>query len=291
MLDLSKIKRPTNLPQWERPPLDEVAISVQFNDIPGLKTVHYGLLAERLRKFGLIHHEDKAPIPASFEVFGKRIAPIQLQLQAVEAPLLPRVWYMSEDKHRLVQVQPDKFVYNWRKVEGAGEYPRFDGVVLPEFLERCQAFEAFVKEQRLPALALNQCELSYFNVIEVAEGETFHDAFARVFRFWSDQNVAALNDGASFEKDSGNIVLTHVLRAADGSPLARIHTNITAAERQTQRVIRLALIFRGPWTNAIDISLMEFFAQGREAIVRLFDTMIADQMHTAWGRTLPVARS
>jgi uncharacterized protein (TIGR04255 family) len=291
MLDLSKIKRPANLPQWENPPLDEVAISVQFNDIPGFKAVHYGLLAERFRIFGLTQYEDKAPINPSFEVFGKRVAPVQFQLQAVDA-LLPRVWYMSEDKHRLVQVQPDKFVYNWRKVEGAGDYPRFDKVVLPEFLERCQAFEVFVAEQRLPALALSQCELSYFNIIEVEEGETYHDAFTRIFRFWAYQNNPdALNDGASIEKDSVNLTLSHVLKAADGSPLARIHTNVAAAERRNQRVIRFALIFRAPWTNAVNMPLMQFFAEGREAIARLFDAMITDQMHTAWGRTVPHAES
>jgi hypothetical protein len=75
----------------------------------------------------------------------------------------------------------------------------------------------------------------------------------------------------------------------DGSPLARIHTNIAAAERRNQRVIRFALIFRGPWTNAVDMALMEFFAEGREAIARLFDSMITDQMHTAWGRNISTA--
>jgi uncharacterized protein (TIGR04255 family) len=285
MLDLSKIKRPTNLPQWESPPLDEVAISVQFNDIPGFKTVHYGLLAERLRGLGLTQSEDKAPITATFEVFGKRVAPVQFQFQAVDVPLA-RIWYLSADKHRLVQVQPDKFVYNWRKVAGAGEYPRFDRV-LPEFLHTCQTFEAFISEQGLPPLALNQCELSYFNVIEVAEGEAYQEAFARIFRFWSSQpSAGSLNGGSKLEKDAGNINLSHILRAADGSPLARIHTNIAAAERQNQRVVRLALVFRGPWTQTIDMPLMEFLAVGREAIARLFDSMITDQMHAVWGRSV-----
>ena len=285
MLDLSKIKRPSNLPQWAKPPLDEVAISVQFNDIAGLKTIHYGLLAERLKPLGLTQSEDKAPINAAFEVFGKRVAPVQFQFQAVDAPLA-RVWYLSDDRHRLVQVQPDRFVYNWRKVAGAGDYPRFD-TVLAEFLERCQIFEAFISDQGLPSLALNQCELSYFNVIEVAEGETYHDAFARIFRFWSSQpNAAALNGGSNLEKDSGNINLSHILRGPDASPLARIHTNIVAAERRNQRVVRLALIFRGPWTQTVDMPLLEFFALGREAIARLFDSMITDQMHAIWGRTV-----
>jgi uncharacterized protein (TIGR04255 family) len=288
MLDLSKIGRPTNLPQWDAPPLDEVAIAIQFNNIAGLKTVHYGLLAERVRKFGLTHYEDKAPINASFEAFGKRVAPVQYQLQA--GVPLPRVWYISDDNHRLIQFQSDKFICNWRKVEGVGEYPRFDKVVLPEFLERYQAFEAFLSEERLPAIALNQCELSYFNVIDIIEGETFSDALARVFRFWRAQgSTGTLNDGARLDRDGGSINLTHLLKAADGTPLARIHVNIVAAERRNQPIIRFALIFRGPWATAVDMPLMEFFARGREAIVRLFDAMISVEMHLAWGRTPPIS--
>jgi len=52
MPDLREIRRPRDLPQWKRPPLDEVAISIQFKDIPGFKAIHYGLLAERLSRLG-----------------------------------------------------------------------------------------------------------------------------------------------------------------------------------------------------------------------------------------------
>jgi len=285
MLDFGKIRRPDNLPQWERPPVDEVAISIQFNDIPGLKIVHYGQFGERLSKVGLVQHEDKGPINPTFEVFGKRVAPVQFQFQAVDIPL-PRVWYLSNDKHRLVQVQPDRFVYNWRKVEGEGVYPGLNDV-LPEFVIRCQSFQDFLTEQGLPQLSINQCELSYFNILGVEEHETYHHAFARIFSFWSDEaNTNPLNDGSSLEQDAGNIALTHILRGNDGSPLARIHTHVQAAERSNKRVIRLSLVFRGPWTQPVGTPLLEFFALGREAIVRLFDSMITEQMHREWGRTI-----
>ncbi len=285
MLDLSKIKRPDNLPHWERPPIDEVAVSIQFNDIPGLKIVHYGQFGERLRKVGLVQHEDKGPINPTFEVFGKRVAPVQFQFQAVDVPL-PRVWYMSEDKHRLVQVQSDRFVYNWRKVEGEGRYPRLHDV-LPEFVDRCQHFQTFLAEQGLPPLALNQCELSYFNIMAVDEGETFHEAFARIFRVWNGQpKQDALKDGGTLDQDASNFTLTHIVRNSEHSPLARIHSTAQAAERRNQRVVQFSLVFRGPWTQDVGMELVEFLAFGREAIVRLFDSMITEQMHAQWGRSV-----
>lgn len=289
MLDLRKIKRPDDLPQWDKPPVDEVAISIQFNDVAGFKIVHYGQLADLYRNVGLTQYEDKGAINSSFEVFGKRVAPIQFQFQAVDVPF-PRVWYMSKDKHRLVQVQPDRFVYNWRKVEGEGKYPRLNDV-LPEFVDRCQQFQTFLSDHELPQLTLNQCELSYFNIIEVEDDETFHQAFARVFRFWNGElNTGELNNGGVLEQDAGNLALTYIVRAKDGTPLARIHSHAQAAERGNKRVIRFSLVFRGPWTKPVGQELLEFFALGREAIGRLFDSMVTERMHAQWGRSVASER-
>jgi uncharacterized protein (TIGR04255 family) len=283
MLDLTKIERPKDLPQWATPPLDEVALSVQFNDIPGLKVAHYGLLTERLRPLGLVITEDKPPINASFEVFGKRMPPpVQIQFQAVEVPM-PRVWYLSEDKRRLAQVQPDRFVYNWRKVKGAGVYPRLN-TVLPEFWRAFETFQEFLKDNALPDPAINQCELSYFNNIDVYEDETYEDAFSRVFRVWTGGIMPESLKNAYLEPDAGNFTRTYILRLSDDSPVARIHVIGVAGMRQTDRVIRLTFVFRGPWSGPAESALAEFMALGREAIVRLFDSMISDQMHAEWGR-------
>jgi uncharacterized protein (TIGR04255 family) len=288
MVELNKIERPSDLPQWETPPIDEVAISIQFNDIPGFKVVHYGELAERFQKIGLTQHEDKSAIAASFEVFGKRVVPAQFRFQAVNVPF-PRVWYMSEDKHRLVQVQPDRFIYNWRKVEGEGKYPQFSDV-LPAFWGRCQEFQTFLTDKGLSPLSPNQCELSYFNNIPIQDGETYHQAFARVFRFWEALSIASLSSGGSLQQDAGNFNLTYIVRSNDSTPLARIHSSVQAAERGNRPVIRFSLVFRGPWTKDVGQELMDFFGFGREAIVRLFDAMITEQMHAQWGRHIASER-
>ena len=162
--------------------------------------------------------------------------------------------------------------------------------VLPAFWGRCEAFQAFLADQGLPALSLNQCELSYFNIIDVKDGETYHQAFARVFRFHRGTHIAALSNGENLEQDGGNLNLTYIVRAKDGAPLARVHSSVQAAERDNKRVVRFSLVFRGPWNKPVDQELAEFFSFGREAIVRLFDSMISEQMHTQWGRSVSSGR-
>ena len=41
-----------------------------------------------------------------------------------EAPPV-RFWFLTDDTSRLVQVQPDRFTANWRKVEPETPYPRY----------------------------------------------------------------------------------------------------------------------------------------------------------------------
>lgn len=40
----------TTLPEFGRPPLSEVALSVQFDSLDALRTVHVGLLWNKFRK-------------------------------------------------------------------------------------------------------------------------------------------------------------------------------------------------------------------------------------------------
>jgi hypothetical protein len=61
--------RPADLPDFKRPPVTEVVLSVQFATIPEFRSVHIGLLWERLReKYPNV--TEHPPLNASFETFG-----------------------------------------------------------------------------------------------------------------------------------------------------------------------------------------------------------------------------
>ena len=283
MIELDSLKRPKNLPQWREPPLDEVAIAVQFNDVHGWKTVHYGLLLERLKALGLGETEDKGTISETFEVFGKRpVEPPPFQFLHVEVQL-PRVWYKSSDGHRLAQVQSNRFIYNWRKIENEGVYPRLN-VVFPEFWSAFCAFRKFLEDNALPSLAINQCELSYFNNIPLDNDESFEAGLARIFKVWSGAIAPVSTRGAAIEPEIGNFSSQYIVRADDGNPIARLHAQAIPAAQGNKRMIRCSIIFRGPKPGHDDQSMVQYFATGRESIVRLFDSLVTDEMHRAWGR-------
>lgn len=120
-----------DLPDFRKPPLAETVLSLQFEPIAGLTTAHLGLLWQRFREqLPLI--EEQPPLPPVVEKFGPP-APSQVEVTVEEKPPVPRLWFLNQDKTELIQVQADRFIHNWRKIEGLELYPRFVGPIREKF--------------------------------------------------------------------------------------------------------------------------------------------------------------
>ena len=82
--------------------------------------------------------------------------------------MLPRLWMVNDNDTRLIQVQPDRLVVNWRKVGGDDVYPRYEAI-REQFTAVVDKFSAFLAEQELDELRVNQCEITYINHIPVSD--------------------------------------------------------------------------------------------------------------------------
>src|SRR5215211_94385 len=99
--------RPTDLPDFDRPPVIEVILSMQFATLEKLKSVHMGLLWERFRS-EYPDVSEQATINAVFETFGAP-QPSQLgpavQFEQFLSPPMPRYWFEKRGTPELLQVQ------------------------------------------------------------------------------------------------------------------------------------------------------------------------------------------
>lgn len=272
----------TELPSYRNPPLDEVAIALQFDQIKPFALI-YGAFAEEVRQ-RLPQHEELEPMAVSFETFSD--TPLQTPSQfIVDRSAMPRAWFISEDGHRLAQIQPDRFVQNWRRKAGEGTYPRF-AAVMEDLCENFRAFEKVVERENGGSLNLNQCEVSYFNVFPVQEGEGYPQAFARLFDWLGCEKPLVLS-GSVAEPELVTISRTFIIKnASSDEPRARVHIVAQPAISMLTgtKVFRMSLIFRGP-PPAQDWATVEAFLQeGREAIVRLFTDITSASCHKEWGR-------
>lgn len=86
------------------------------------------------------------------------------EVQFVDTPPLPRVWFLDASGNGIVQVQRDALLHNWRKLKDGDKYPRF-AVVISEFRDHFSRLTKFVEEQRLGTILPLQYELNYVNHI------------------------------------------------------------------------------------------------------------------------------
>jgi uncharacterized protein (TIGR04255 family) len=88
--------------------------------------------------------------------------------------------FIHRDGARLIQVQQDRFLYNWRKREAEQEYPRFHGV-LDAFMRHWHEFLTSIDENELGCIVPDQYEMTYVNHIWEGQGWNTLDDLPKVF--------------------------------------------------------------------------------------------------------------
>lgn len=272
------------LPSFKNPPLDEVAIALQFDSLSPFTSV-YG---EYGRALGdkVLRTEEHDPIIPSFETFSASPALAEFRFQLVNEVMLPRVWFVEPDERQLTQVQANRFIFNWRRFNGEGVYPRFE-TVFREFSDRFTTYEKVVADTLRKELVISQCDLTYFNVFELGSDETGAEAFERVFTTKALERAGNHYAGLSVEPELSLMTHKFVLRdEKSGEPIARLHSTVEPGVKQStgERVLRLSLLFRGPPPSQDRQEIFGFLKRGRETIVRTFTDLTSVECHEAWGR-------
>jgi uncharacterized protein (TIGR04255 family) len=140
-----------NLPDFDKPPVIEVILSLQFEPLESLRTPHMGLFWTRIKEDYPLS-EEHASIDPIIEEFGVDSAS-DLGRNYTSAPV--RHWYINRNGTSLIQIQKDRFIHNWRRREESDEYPRFENV-LTSFIGNLQKFTAFLKDEKLGTIVPNQ---------------------------------------------------------------------------------------------------------------------------------------
>lgn len=251
----------TTAVDFERPPVNEVVCGVVFEALPWMSTAHLGLLwAQYGEEFP--QTQDRLPIG------GPTMSLAVVDGQPVPPPA--RVWFVSEDDRRLVQVQRDRFHFNWRRRDPSDEYPRFEAVYAA-FRRHLDGFRDFVGQ--LGDFVPTQLELTYINVIEPRpDGPT---AFAGIFRDQS-WTSASLPAPTSFHR-------TEVVEA--GPPGARLRIVRRSMDtKEGKPATYFELTVSGPVGDA-EADLDKWFDVAHEAVVNTFVDLTGDSVQIdAWGR-------
>lgn len=264
------------LPKYDKPPVVETVLSIQFAPLPRFTSSHVGLfwsqcLDEHWRSVKEVNY-----LPFQTEKFGKEHFWATPGLQIGPAPGRTRTQIINKDEDRMIQVQDTRFVYNWRK-KGA-EYPSYDKL-LPEFDELFQKYQQYVSQSSLGTLDPNLWEVTYVNHIFKGDlWETSQD-WNSIFPAFTEPFYELENQDLETQQASWQAML------GDKKGRLRVnlrHVRVNAHDGREALDFRLAA--QGPVEQKDFAGVKAAFDLGHEAIVRRFTVMTSKKAHDYWMR-------
>jgi uncharacterized protein (TIGR04255 family) len=263
-----------DLSDFDNPPVVETVLSLQFERLAAMRVVHFGLFWSQVKeRFPKI--EEQAAILPVVERFPEPIPTgAQIQFENIEAPRLPRVWFVNDAGTEIIQVQNDRFIKNWRKFGQQDPYPHYEPVIKPAFERDFRSFQSFLAEQKLGKVKITQCEVTYVNHIVSGEGWDKLGEIYRIFNFWKEPSTLIPGN----PEDCG-IHVRFPITTNNGLPIGRLHIQVQPALRATDNrpMYVMNLTARGQYGPEFD-----FFDIGRQWIVKSFEQLTTAEMHRIW---------
>jgi len=266
----------SGLPDFLKPPVDEVALSIQFSPIPGFNIQHYGVYWQNIRT-EYPRFEVQQPIPNVTEQFGQGFFGRHLGLALLALPEV-RGWCLDQTGNRLIQIQRDRFVYNWRKVSGTETYPRYPEIrrVLEKEWSR---FCGFLRDEKLEAPKVNQCEVLYVNNIEYEKGWSGYGELDKVVA-----TLATPRSKTRFLPIPERVNMEVVYRLEEDAGRLYVLFNPVIRGRDAKEVLQMSLTARGAPKSSSESDIFAWLDLGRKWVVRGFADFTAEEMHQIWGK-------
>jgi uncharacterized protein (TIGR04255 family) len=265
-----------DLPDFTNPPVHEVVLSIQFQPLSELRAIHLGSLWERFGKKTFTSVEEQPPMPRTFERFGGVRQFVVPQFEILNMAPLQRFVFISRTGTEVVQLQKDRFSFNWRKRSSSDVYPRYESIEA-QFVSFEAAFEEFLREEKLGIVKIEQAEVIYVNQIPAAElGNRAEKVISILSGNYTDSYLR--------EPEEVRLSLTFPM-LRDKTPYGRLHVEAFGSTQADAPALNLALVARGkPFGTDINAAT-EFFRAGRAFIVNGFASITSKEMHKIWGRT------
>jgi uncharacterized protein (TIGR04255 family) len=263
--------------QFTNPPVAEVVCGVMFNTLPKFMSGHVGLLWQRFRT-AYPRLVDAAPLDPVIEAPEQAGGAIQIEYETL--PPMRRSWFLSADGSELVQVQPDRFLFNWKRVPSTDSYPSY-AKVSAKFEQHLKELRSFLSTEDLGELEFRQFELTYVNLIgpenglkdiSLEDALVDHQRCANGPRFLPRPEAFQWNTSYPLPNNEG-----------------RLHLNARTISRipKKDRILRLDLTARGVTHLPSDQERNRWFAQAHDWITFGFADCTSPRLQKDhWGRII-----
>ncbi len=266
-------------PAFRKPPVVEVAVGVQFEPLERLGVAQLGLLWSRYRNRYPIteHHPPIAPVNEVIE----EVVLAQPEIRFEPKFPVPRCWFLTTTKTQLIQVQQDRFLVNWRRLETGEEYPSYRKI-RAVFESGLDEFRDFLSKEDLGDITPNNCEVTYVNHLPKGEGWDKPGELHKILALWSGRH----SDSFLSEPEDVDVGIRYVMRdRTTEKPIGRLHAKLNSAIRRadSKRVLVLNITARVR-TQAVDSDVLQCLDHCHEWAVKGFASITSDAMHQRWER-------
>ncbi len=249
---------------------------MQFEALPGLRAIHLGAIWDIFGRADFPLTEEQPPLPAQSERAGASQGFFPPQISILNVPPLPRYFFISSSGSEVIQIQQDRFGYNWRKRKEDDVYPRF-GAIEAKFEEYARRFVSYVQQEGLGNVRVTQAEVTYVNQIRT---EGVPGKLEKVVSVFS----GGYTDHFLHDPEEVHLALRYPI-SRNGDFCGRLYVDVRpTASMESGAALTMVLLARGkPDGNDINAA-QGFFAIAHEQIVSGFASITSKEMHLIWGR-------
>jgi uncharacterized protein (TIGR04255 family) len=261
--------------KFENPPVVEVVCGVLFSTPISLKAAQVGLFWQEVRQ-AFPRLEEAPPISSIIENFQDE----QIQeIQFGSLPPLRRTWLLSADGRNVIQIQEDRFLFNWKRAADDDTYPSYDRVI-EDFDRYLAKFVKFLVAEGIGQPTYRQFELTYVNHIgssngltKVGEGGVLVDHFRDASR-------------SRFLPQPEGFNWTTAYLLPDNAGRLRLVAQTVLRKPGGERIVRLDLIARGIPAKPSKPGRRPWFDMAHDWITRGFADATSPILHKeVWRRT------
>ena len=263
-------------PRFDRPPVIETSFSIDFAKIERWQIPYFGLywstIRDRYPKLNV-----QSAIPSQIEDFDNYLSPSTPFTVDLDEHAPVRCWFYNENETQLVQIQRDRFIFNWKRGLSNEVYPHYENM-RPTVRSEWQGLREFVLQHQLGTLQARQCEVNYINHIEKGVGWDDYSQIDQVFPGWFTHTKSSTDFFPEVIDISLRYVVPHIK--------ARLYVRAQSAIRNVdhKEVIQLSLTMRGkPESPDTDV-IFNWFDDAQEYVAQTFLKLTSESVHALWGK-------
>lgn len=221
------------------------------------------------------HIEEHPPLDPIFETFGANDGAIpQPRIEFLQAVPQPRLFMVSQDGARLVQLQKDRLHFNWRSRATNEPYPRYPRI-RGDFEQALAVHEEWAASLG-GGLNPTQAEIAYVNRIPLLGENGLPCGLSAIFPWLA---------GLPGWTETGSFQFRRRLLDENDRPVARLHFGMQyGTDDRGMREAHVNFVVRGRPAEPTTANCLSMLDEARKIIVHTFTGMTSASAHRAWER-------